>query len=335
VTDALRESKWRYVARAEAWHARLRSRTPWLTGVVNACARGFIRAYSSLELPRSVGLAETTLVALDGAWPREGEREVRAKWHGYRLRLDLTDYFQRLAWVVRRWPDVPTQVLLWRALRRGDTLIDGGANIGAMTMMGAWRVGSEGRVHAFEPAPRALERLRWHVKANGLEQVLVHGAGLSDVEATLELSMPRDGNSGAATFATLPERYQELGADSTVARTVRFEEVAGRDLRGELVVKLDIEGFELKALRGMTEALRLFRPLVITEINPEMLAHAGTSADELAGFLMDRGYSPYGYTMRPRRRLSLWRVEPSNLPFEVAWIRPESEMAKRLNRWIV
>ncbi len=291
--------------------------------------RAAVGAYARLELPRSVGLAETAIAALDGVWPASGDRRIRAKWHHYSFDLSLDDYFQRLAWVIRRWPDVPTQALLWKALQTGDTLIDGGANIGAMTLMGAWRVGPAGRVHAFEPSPRALDRLRCNVAANHLGHVSIHAAGLSDAEATLELSLPLDGNLGAATFSRVPDRYRGVGALSSIARAMRLDD-ANVDIRGQLVIKLDVEGFEFRALRGMTRILDSHRALVITEVNPEMLEHAGTSPRQLAEFLLDRGYLPHGYTTRLRRRLLLWRANAAELPVDVAWLRPESEAAHRL-----
>lgn len=321
------------MSRLAAWHARLRSRSALAARAIHPLVRVLIALYSRCEFPRSIGLAEAALAAFPGAWPSHGDRRIQSKWHGFRLRLDISDYFQRLAWVVRAWPDTPTQVLLCRSLKPGDTFIDGGANIGAMSLMAAWRIGTKGLVHAFEPSPKALDRLRWHVEANGLSQVRIHAAGLSDEHATLALSLPREHNLGAATFSRVPDRYRESGAETSIARTLRLDD-AELEIRGQLVVKLDIEGFELRALRGMESTLQTHRPLVITEVNPEMLEHADTSPRELAGFLIDRGYIPYGFTTRWRRRLILWPVPAGDLPVDVVWIRPESEGARRLSPFI-
>lgn len=286
-----------------------------------------------MELPRSVGLAEVAAGAFEGAWPREGVREGRGMWHGYRVRLDCADYFQRLTWILRRYPDVPTQHLLWRVLRPGDTVIDGGANIGLVSLFAAWRVGAMGCVHAFEPNPAAAERLRWHVAANGLSQVMVHEAGLSDAEGEAELVVPGSDNLGAGTFAAIPDRYGGSVLARAAARLARADDL-GLEIRGRLVVKLDVEGYEVRALRGMASLLEAHRPLILTEVNPEMLAQAGASAGELAEFLMSRGYEPFGYSTQRaivrERRLVLRRMAVDDLPVDVAWVQPHGWHEPRL-----
>lgn len=331
--DRLRQAKWILVERAAAWHAWLRSRRPRSSRVFNALVRAAVGTYARLELPRSVGLMEAAVAAFPDAWPSAGVRETRALWHGLRLRLDCADYFQRLSFLLRRYPDVPTQLLLARALQPGDTLIDGGANVGLVTLLGAWRVGPRGRVHAFEPGPGPLEGLRWHIRTNQLEQVTIHPTGLSDREQSLELVLPGHDNLGSGTFAPLPERHAGQVRSRAVARTVSLDAFSP-PISGALAVKLDVEGFELRALRGMLSTIERHKPLILTEVNAEMLAQAGASPQALADFLTSRGYLPFAYpTSRAiirQRRLILRTADPAALPVDTAWIHPVSAFWDRL-----
>ena len=54
-------------------------------------------------------------------------------------------------------------------VRRGVTVLDVGANVGAYTLIFATWVGETGRVIAFEPAPDTCEGLRTHVTMNGFD----------------------------------------------------------------------------------------------------------------------------------------------------------------------
>src|SRR5262245_38125545 len=99
------------VDRAHAW----RSRHPRLARLLDPLVRGLVSTYAQLELPRSVGLLEAAVAACPEAWPRDGIRQTRGLWHGCRLRLDCSDYFQRLTFLLRRYPDAPTQHLIWHA----------------------------------------------------------------------------------------------------------------------------------------------------------------------------------------------------------------------------
>jgi hypothetical protein len=55
-------------------------------------------------------------------------------------------------------------------------------------------------------------------------------------------------------------------------------------------VKIDVEGAELKVLRGMSEMLLKFRPHLLIEVSRPFLAEVGDSASELFLFLEDLGY---------------------------------------------
>ncbi len=341
MTDRLRERKWVHVDRIIAWHARFHSRRPRAARAFDAALRGTLRAYARFELPRCVGLLETAIAACPAAWPRDGVRECRGCWHGYRLRLDLADYFQRWAYVLRRYHDVPLQLLIWRAVRRGDTLIDAGANHGLVSLVAAWRVGPSGRVYAFEPNPVVYEQLRWHAQSNRLAQVVPLPLGLGDREETLEFRVPGRGNLGAGTFSPIPGRYRGEVSQTCTARIARADALPELRIAGDLVIKLDVEGFELRALRGLESTIDRRRPLLISEVNAEMLAMAGASPNALFDFMDLRGYRPFEFFTRRalirHRRLVLRPIDPrtDRIPLDVAWVHPASIFQRRLHPLMV
>ncbi|RME94536.1 MAG: FkbM family methyltransferase, partial [Bacteroidetes bacterium] len=74
------------------------------------------------------------------------------------------------------------------------------------------------------------------------------------------------------------------------------------------VIKMDIEGAELPALRGSLELIRRFRPELIIELNNATYAAAGYSMQDLVTWLEDQGYDIYqieGTGLRPLNRKQL------------------------------
>ncbi|HZD71482.1 MAG TPA: FkbM family methyltransferase, partial [Actinomycetes bacterium] len=64
------------------------------------------------------------------------------------------------------------------------------------------------------------------------------------------------------------------------------------------VIKLDIEGCELEALRGMRSSLRRFRPrALVTEVKSRLMRRAGVEEPALRDFLADCGYVSTGQVM--------------------------------------
>src|SRR3989304_1382083 len=73
------------------------------------------------------------------------------------------------------------QTLAFEAnLRPGAVVYDIGAHVGYYTLLASVLCGPSGKVFAFEPSPRNLSRLRWHVSANGCRNVIVFDNALSD-----------------------------------------------------------------------------------------------------------------------------------------------------------
>ena len=61
------------------------------------------------------------------------------------------------------------------------------------------------------------------------------------------------------------------------------------------VIKIDVEGAELRALRGMTQILETRRPLLLLELSDRSLQHQGTSSGEVVSFLGAKGYRVYSF----------------------------------------
>lgn len=310
---------------------------------VNAPQHRFVqflaRMYAKAELPRHVQILEVIQVGREPLWLKEGWRTCRGSWHGYTMRLNIPDFYQRWAWFLSRYHEVYVQVLMRNALRKGDIFIDGGANNGLVTMVGAWLVGKTGAVHAFEPNATVHDQLVWHVNTNHLSQVTPHRAGLSDREETLTLRVPGSGNWGAGTFSSIPDRYGGVVSESCTAPLIPGDTLLpSLPTRPgcEMVIKLDIEGFELRALLGMEKILRERRPMVIMEMNSEMLGMNGVTFDHVFNHMTARGYRCFGFSDRRkiirRHGVVLTPIPGANSPMppDVAWIHPYSGIWQRL-----
>lgn len=294
-----------------------------------------VRQYARLELPRFGQILNRWGVDNQDLWNRAHMAHARERYYGYRMWLDLADFHQRIAYFFGCYTELHVLSAIRLCLRPGEVFVDGGANVGLTAMHAAGRVGPSGRVLAFEPSSRALEQLRWHVETNGLRWIEIHGVGLSDVEDEFILQVPGRDNLAAGTLCEVPDRYGGEVALKEIVRTVRGDDVIDPDDPTPLTVKLDVEGFELRALRGMARVIECRKPPVISEVNEEMLGMSGTSAGELDGFLRDQGYRCFAMErrgMRGRYRLLLHHLPAEEVRFhrDVVWAHPEGVHWSRL-----
>ena len=71
--------------------------------------------------------------------------------------------------------------------------------------------------------------------------------------------------------------------------------VYGEGLTRVDVIKMDIEGAEMAALRGAVETLRQFKPVLLIELSDRSLQHQDTSSREVLGWLEQQGYRMFSF----------------------------------------
>jgi len=201
-----------------------------------------------------------------------------------------------------------TADLLRALLQPGMVLADVGAHFGEYTLLGARRVGDTGEVHAFEPDPRVHDALVENVRLNRLERVVIRPWAVSDAEGEVELRLAAEPALSALAVASSP---LSPGQRVHRVRAVTLDGyVAARRLD---VVKIDVEGAEMRVLRGAQRLLQRApaeAPVLIFECAAHNYARFGYSPADVFRLLRRSGYLVWRYD--PSR--GLWPQEEEPAP---------------------
>ena len=203
----------------------------------------------------------------DAAFLRLGRPPLRADADGLTVRGYLR-HRSFLAHLASGTYEPEYRRLFERELRPGATVVDAGAHIGTYTVLACRAVGPSGRVIAIEPDPYNMRALEANVRRLGCANVALVRKALADSpgRARFQQSLGTISSSFEARAGRGP--FRELETDVTSVDA----ELAGVDV-GALVVKLDVEGAEPRALAGMTETIRRARSVALfLELNPSALA---------------------------------------------------------------
>jgi FkbM family methyltransferase len=202
--------------------------------------------------------------------------------------------------------------------------IDVGANVGYHTLRVARNlVRSGGKVLSFEPIAGNRLRLINNVRLNSLTNVCVEHTGLGDIHQTLTVS-----------HASVSGGNVSLASQGQVAEEIELTTLDGWAKEHELsrvdIIKLDIEGAETIALRGMSDVLERFQPTLILEINPMWMERLSTSPEELLSLLNLHDYLVFDIRYRGRFPRIENRIEyvDSNSPRETNVIALSRERCK-------
>jgi FkbM family methyltransferase len=147
-------------------------------------------------------------------------------------------------------------------MRRGDLVLDAGANIGDFTIRASNRVGQEGTVIAVEPNPRLLPYLAWNLKVNRCRNVKLLTCAVGRPGKVVLIETPDGGSVGSTTARQGP------GVE-VVSRSID-EIFSSLDLPAPDILKMDIEGAETEALAGF-HGLSRVRELAVELHGPHNL----------------------------------------------------------------
>ena len=183
--------------------------------------------------------------------------------------------------------------LFRKLLRPGMNVLDIGANIGYYTLLSA-RAGA--RVHAFEPDARNLRYLFRNLHTNRLTgNVTVVKKAISDTVGT-DYFYEHENLVESSLYSSLA-----TGTATSVECTT-VDEYVGSDLHIDLI-KMDIEGTELRALRGMERFISRSETHLemFLECYPGGLEAAGASGELLVDWLRAHNFAVMAIDEKARR----------------------------------
>jgi FkbM family methyltransferase len=181
--------------------------------------------------------------------------DARHRYAGRELVVHIADPLGQ-GWYDHDW-NLGTEVALLQQrgrLREGARVFDVGAHQGVVALMLAGIVGDTGRVVAVEAVAHNVRVARRNAEANGCRQLVVEHAAIADVDGTLWFE---DRWNGAVSRTVgVGVRTEAVTVDTLTARHGAPD-----------VLFVDVEGFELHAVRGAARTFAAHAPDLFVEVH--------------------------------------------------------------------
>nr|MBA3816106.1 FkbM family methyltransferase [Parachlamydiaceae bacterium] len=207
-----------------------------------------------------------------------------------------------LYWVDEKWDWVKShyikkgikwepqiEELFSKYVKAGDTVLDLGGHIGTHALSLSRIVGNKGAVHVFEPQAKLFTELTVNVALNNCENVHPHRVALGEYEKIAHIFHPCSTNEGMAMIGENGEAISMKKLDDFNIQNVSF-------------IKIDIEGYEIEALKGGIKTILKNKPVMIVEVLPN------AECEQRLDFIRNLGYelSPledYNYLCIPKEKV--------------------------------
>lgn len=183
-------------------------------------------------------------------------------------------------WYEERGYEPYSATLFAASCGRSDVVVDIGAHMGFYSLV-AREANPDARIVAVEASPDNAEVLNRNLRGSGE----VVSAAFSDRPGSVAFYLAEASDNGGLTGHPL----------SPTVRTVEVPAITGEDLAiapgSRVTIKIDVEGHEISALRGLEGVIREASAVsLFLEFNPKCIVMADNDADELVGWIRDHGF---------------------------------------------
>lgn len=185
----------------------------------------------------------------------------------------------------------PFETELFRStIAPGMTVLDVGANLGYYSLIAARAVGDAGRVFAFEPDPDNFQLLCKNIEINGYNNIVPIQKAVTDSSGVVELFQSPKNRGDHRIFNGQIFNYDN-DRQKIIVDAISLDEFFDEEMHQPDVIKIDVQGAEMKLFQGSTRMIADRDNLVLfTEVWPKGLSEAGSSAEEYIQALFDNGF---------------------------------------------
>ena len=178
---------------------------------------------------------------------------------------------------------------------QGMKVYDVGGDQGLFTLFFANRVGDTGGVVVFEPNKKSLQRIRRNILINGFTNITVIPRGLAENQARRQFKYPPGEPALGSVFGGADDiRHEDIQNENVIHCEIEVNaldnEITQESLPVPDFIKLDVEGMEYPALKGMINTLRQHRPRLYIEIHGDSYSSKLANVSNVVAFLDDLGY---------------------------------------------
>ena len=188
-------------------------------------------------------------------------KEVKKLCKKYNLSSPYQDFYSlRSTLLVLYEVIAKDQYQIKKLVRKDDIVIDAGANMGAFTILASNYTGN--KIVSFEPTKSTFNALKKNIKNFGLKNVILVNKGLGDKIKSSKLLVNKF-SYGGNTIIDSEKKFTIENPEEDIKIITLDSFVNESGIKKIDVIKVDVEGYELKLLKGARETIKRFKPRIV------------------------------------------------------------------------
>jgi FkbM family methyltransferase len=206
------------------------------------------------------------------------------EWNGVKMKLNISNLVDHCVYFSAEQKALDHFI---HYLKASDTIIDVGANIGYTTLLFSKAV-SKGKVLSIEPSKELFNTVKEQLDLNQINNTTCLNIGLGEKELMAQLYKVSENNSGMNRVF----EHSETTFESESIHIKTLDNVVKEQKIGIVnAIKIDVEGYEFKILKGAYDTIKTHKPVLLIEIDDLNLREQQSNPAEVLQFLEGLNYS--------------------------------------------
>lgn len=192
--------------------------------------------------------------------------------------------------------------LVGSLLKKEDTFIDIGANIGQHSMYASYFCK---HVYSFEPVKKLFNQFNESISKNLILNISTYNYALGNEKKRMPIYSNGVSMAASSINTVKNKKYiQDI-------QILRFDDVYEKMNIGKAeLIKIDVEGYELEVLLGAKEYIKKYKPKILLEFSPYFYRRIdATISDKIISFLVDSKYKVYDLGEYNDKRIPIFKLK--------------------------
>lgn len=218
----------------------------------NFTRKYYFGLYKKLFKPNNLFQGQTKICRYDG---------------NLKMLVDIDEWIQQHVYFFGVYDPVNINFIKTK-LKPGDYFFDIGANVGCFSLTASFCVGDSGKVYAFEPVGKVYTRLNENIELNRLKNISAIPKAIYEKNTILRFYLASQENLGMSSI----HKHDTMSGEVVEIKAISLDSfMDSNNIKKADFIKIDIEGSELHALRGMVNTIRKHQPVFMVEISEAVL----------------------------------------------------------------
>jgi FkbM family methyltransferase len=185
----------------------------------------------------------------------------------------------------KEWePHITTFMKTYNNLYTIENIIDVGANFGYHTIMFSRE--ANGKVFAFEPQSQNYQLLKDNIQNNNISNVITFNLACGDEKCNVKMPFIEENNQMVNMGDFTPNMLENN--NYTMTETIKLDQMTFPSKVD--VIKIDVQGWEIKVLAGARRLLSEHKPVLIVEAEYFQMSRTNSTCEQLFNYIRDNNY---------------------------------------------